>query len=151
MCLGFEGQSEIQHLPSILKVESDWKLEIQLDGGTLVLSAKSVFDLNVDLSWNMEGSDEHRGEVSLLKPTSADTSGCGLSGGPSGWMQSVSQLSSAAQRARFPASSLDELRNLSTRNPQWGVWVRRSHFICVIKWAAVFNCLKKPELQSNLH
>lgn len=35
--------------PHILKIKSDWQLEIQLDGGALMLSANGVFDLNINL------------------------------------------------------------------------------------------------------
>ena len=35
--------------PHILKVESDWQLEIQLNGGTLVLSADCITNQNVNL------------------------------------------------------------------------------------------------------
>lgn len=35
--------------PDILKVKSDWQLEVQLDRGTLVLSANSIFDQDVNL------------------------------------------------------------------------------------------------------
>lgn len=35
--------------PDVLKVKSDWQLEVQLDRGTLVLSANSIFDLDVNL------------------------------------------------------------------------------------------------------
>lgn len=35
--------------PRILKIKSDWQLEIQLDGGALMLSANGIFDLNVNL------------------------------------------------------------------------------------------------------
>lgn len=105
MCFGFESQTEILHLPSVLKVEPDWKLEIQLDGGTLVLSAKSVFDLNVDLSWNTERSDEHRGEINRLQPTSADTvlEWVQTQWGTI-WMDAVSQLAvNCSSKSSFPS------------------------------------------------
>lgn len=35
--------------PNVLKVKSDWQLEVQLDRGTLVLSANSIFDQDVNL------------------------------------------------------------------------------------------------------
>ena len=37
------------HLPYILQVESDWQLEVQLDGGTLVITPDGIFNLNVNL------------------------------------------------------------------------------------------------------
>ncbi len=37
-------------LPDVLQVESDGQLEVQLDRGTLVLSAESVTDLDIDLN-----------------------------------------------------------------------------------------------------
>lgn len=40
--------------PHILKIKSDWQLEIQLDGGALMLSANGIFDLNVNL-WGKYG------------------------------------------------------------------------------------------------
>ena len=46
-------QSQMQKFmadsPDVLKVKSDRQLEVQLDCGTLVLSAKSIFYLDVDL------------------------------------------------------------------------------------------------------
>ncbi len=41
--------AEIYDSPDVLKVKSDWQLEVQLDCGTLVLSANGVFDLDVNL------------------------------------------------------------------------------------------------------
>lgn len=35
--------------PDILKVKSDWELEVQLECGTLVLPANCIFDLDVNL------------------------------------------------------------------------------------------------------
>lgn len=49
----FKISSQIQKFmtdsPDILKIKSDRQLEVQLDCGTLVLSANSIFDLDVNL------------------------------------------------------------------------------------------------------
>lgn len=53
--VGMSKESECQlqkfmtDSPDILKVKSDGQLEVQLDRGTLVLSANRIFDLNVNL------------------------------------------------------------------------------------------------------
>lgn len=39
----------MQDSPYILKIKSDWKLEIQLDGGALMLPANGISDLNINL------------------------------------------------------------------------------------------------------
>lgn len=44
-----EPNAGMDDSPDVLKVKSDWQLEIQLDCCTLVLSANGVFDLDVDL------------------------------------------------------------------------------------------------------
>lgn len=44
-----EPKAEIYDSPDILKVKSDGQLEVQLDCGTLVLSANGIFDLDVNL------------------------------------------------------------------------------------------------------
>lgn len=38
-----------QFLPDISKVESFWKLEVKLNGGTLMIPAQSILDLNINL------------------------------------------------------------------------------------------------------
>lgn len=145
LCLGLAGQSEIQHLPGVPKVESDWKLEIQLDGGTLVLSAKSVFDVNVDLSCNREGSAEHHREINNPLLEWADTQWGTI------WMDAVSQ--SAVKRSSkclFP-SSLAGRSEEHTAGCAGALLSFHLPSVCVIKFAPAFNYLKKSELQSDLH
>lgn len=44
----------MQDSPHILKIKSDWQLEIQLDGGALMLPANGIFNLNINLWGNTE-------------------------------------------------------------------------------------------------
>lgn len=59
--------AEISDSPHILKIKSDWQLEIQLDGGALMLSANGIFDLNI----NLFGTEERI--CSTVKPFSTET------------------------------------------------------------------------------